>query len=627
MKRIATLLLLHCACMAAAAQFVPDIAVINSADVKTSINISSKTLLFIDSTASLTAEGVLQKPFFPLENFKKRRAIPPVMIPYGYFLKFIISNSADTPQSVFHYPGSLYDKIRLYSIGQQTHAIANTGENAGYKKMSLAPHQQITVLAFLKPIKSESVFINPQLIRSDFLDDYRLITLNTRAEIKTFGYVLSGVLLMMILFMLTNFVLNRRKEFLYNALYSLCMFLLMWLNSYVLRTTTRFTNFFMSYLDFFLLITGTIFYIAFTRKFLNTRLKYKLLDRMFKYGQVLLFLLMLVFTALNFFTDQYSIQSMLENVMKFMLLGIGIFFIALALRQNDRLLNYLAAGNAALVIFSAISLGIIWSQKKSVNLFTSSLFYYYIGIVLELIFFLLGLTYKNRKELIQRTREQATLKLYTEKKEFETQIAIMKAQQEERNRISADMHDDLGAGVTTIKLYSELAKNKLGKNSIPEIDKISASSDELLNKMNAIIWSMTSSNDSLGNMVAYIRSYALEYFEDSGIKCRISIPDNLPDIEVIGEVRRNVFLVVKEALNNILKHAKATEVNIILKKVSGGLTLTIHDNGIGINTGKLRLFGNGLKNMRKRMKDVGIEFSIENKDGTVITLSRMIEGF
>lgn len=84
---------------------------------------------------------------------------------------------------------------------------------------------------------------------------------------------------------------------------------------------------------------------------------------------------------------------------------------------------------------------------------------------------------------------------------------------------------------------------------------------------------------------------------------------------------------VKEALNNILKHAKATEVNIILKKVSGGLVLTIHDNGVGINTGKLRQFGNGLKNMRKRMKDMGIEFAIENKDGTVITLSRMIEGF
>lgn len=167
-------------------------------------------------------------------------------------------------------------------------------------------------------------------------------------------------------------------------------------------------------------------------------------------------------------------------------------------------------------------------------------------------------------ELISGTKEQEALKLEAEKKEFESKLAVIKAQQEERNRISADMHDDLGAGMTTIRLYSELAKGKLSDNPIPEIDKISSSADELLNKMNAIIWSMSSSNDSLGNMIAYIRSYALEYFENTGVNCRISIPENLPNIEVIGEIRRNVFLVVKEALNNILKHSHATEVEITL---------------------------------------------------------------
>jgi len=76
--------------------------------------------------------------------------------------------------------------------------------------------------------------------------------------------------------------------------------------------------------------------------------------------------------------------------MKFLSLAIGVYFIVLAFRQRNALVNYLAFGNAALVLFSAVSLGIIWSQKKSVNLFTSSLFYYYMGIVLELFFFLLG---------------------------------------------------------------------------------------------------------------------------------------------------------------------------------------------------------------------------------------------
>ena len=181
--------------------------------------------------------------------------------------------------------------------------------------------------------------------------------------------------------------------------------------------------------------------------------------------------------------------------------------------------------------------------------------------------------------------------------------------------------------MTTIRLYSELAKGRLGDLKVPEIEKISSSANELLNKMNAIIWSMSSSNDSLGNMIAYIRSYSLEYFENTGVTCKISLPEGLPNVVVNGEIRRNVFLVVKEALNNILKHARATEVTITLERVPDGLKLFIHDNGTGIDFEKLRQFGNGLKNMKKRMDDVNINFSIENNNGTLITLHRVVNSF
>jgi signal transduction histidine kinase len=313
--------------------------------------------------------------------------------------------------------------------------------------------------------------------------------------------------------------------------------------------------------------------------------------------------------------------------MKFIVLGVGITFIVIAFKQKQRLMIYLAVGSAFAIFFSAISLAILLLKVPPLGIFYSALFYHEIGLIFALAFFLLGLTYKNRRELIERTQDQEALKLDVEKKDFESQIAIIKAQQEERNRISADMHDDLGAGMTTIRLYSELAKSRIKDQPIPEIEKISSSANELLNKMNAIIWSMSSSNDTLGNMIAYIRSYALEYFEDTGIKCTIDIPANLPNIQVVGEIRRNVFLVVKEALNNILKHSKATEVSIKLVRVEDSLILYIQDNGKGIDMDKLRQFGNGLKNMRKRMADIHINFSIENKNGTLITLTRKVDQF
>ena len=89
---------------------------------------------------------------------------------------------------------------------------------------------------------------------------------------------------------------------------------------------------------------------------------------------------------------------------------------------------------------------------------------------------------------------------------------------------------------------------------------------------------------------------------------------------VNGDIRRNVFLVVKEALNNILKHAHATEIWLVLKREGKGISFCIQDNGTGIDFENLRRFGNGLKNMKQRMVKAGIEFSIENNNGTLVKL-------
>jgi len=529
--------------------------------------------------------------------------------------------------TVYLDPGIYFTRYKIYKIGQQSIIAQDAGNVSSYKKIVLEAGKTGNFLLEIKPLKTELGSLSPVLINADYLAQHNLVVTRHKSDIQVFGLILSGVLFMMILFMLANFVTSRKLEFLYNAAYSACMFTLILFNSIVIRLTTSFNNFYYSYFDFFLLVTGTIFYISFARRFLDTKNNYTLLDRILKYGKHFILLLLGIFTFLNFFTDTFLPQYYLESIMKILFLLLGFVFIYLALKRKDRLFNYIAAGNAMLVLFSSISFIVLFLNIKPTEIYFTSLFYYDIGIVVELIFFLLGLTYKNRRELIKEIKIQEALKLDAEKKEFETQLAVIKAQQAERNRISADMHDDLGAGMTTIRLYSELAKSKLVNSPMPEIEKISSSANELLGKMNAIIWSMSSSNDSLGNMIAYIRSYALEYFEDTGITCKIDIPEKLPNIEVIGEIRRNVFLVVKEALNNILKHANATEVSIKLVRVDDGLTLYIHDNGKGINMDKLRQFGNGLKNMKKRMADIHVDFSIENKNGTLITMHRKVTQF
>jgi signal transduction histidine kinase len=186
------------------------------------------------------------------------------------------------------------------------------------------------------------------------------------------------------------------------------------------------------------------------------------------------------------------------------------------------------------------------------------------------------------------------------------------------------MHDELGSGMTAIRLMSEIAKNKM-KGDVPkEIEKISESANDVLNKMNAIIWTMNSGNDTVDNLVSYIRAYSQEYFENTSVTCRINTPEKIRHQEMSGDKRRNIFLCVKETLNNALKHSKATEI-IIDIAFDENLKIRIADNGVGIDLTRLRQFGNGIQNMKRRMATMGGAFVISNEDGTVMEFELPME--
>jgi len=162
---------------------------------------------------------------------------------------------------------------------------------------------------------------------------------------------------------------------------------------------------------------------------------------------------------------------------------------------------------------------------------------------------------------------------------------------------------------------SEIAKNKMKENIPIEIEKISNSANEVLNKMNAIVWSMNSSNDTLDSLISYIRAYTIEFFDGTQIECKVNMPETIPIHEISGDKRRNVFLCVKESLNNALKHSKASRIKIDIE-VNHTLKIKIADNGVGIEHEKIRRFGNGLKNIERRMKGIGGSYTISNNNGS-----------
>ena len=206
---------------------------------------------------------------------------------------------------------------------------------------------------------------------------------------------------------------------------------------------------------------------------------------------------------------------------------------------------------------------------------------------------------------------------------LEKQKAILEKQQaieKERTRIATDMHDDFGASLSRIKFLSEkmqLEKDNPEKTN-EDLGKISAFSDEMAEKMGEIVWALNQRYDSSGDMISFCRSYASEYLGDKNIKLHFTSSE-VTEIKVNGEIRRNIFLVIKESLHNIVKHAKATEVHIQIN-IDNELRVLIQDNGKGFDAASIRPFADGIENMKKRIDEINGRFSIVSENGTRIDI-------
>jgi signal transduction histidine kinase/ligand-binding sensor domain-containing protein len=188
-------------------------------------------------------------------------------------------------------------------------------------------------------------------------------------------------------------------------------------------------------------------------------------------------------------------------------------------------------------------------------------------------------------------------------RKIEKQQAILERQlavQNERDRIAYDMHDDLGSGLTKI---SYLSKEALRKNeNEAELERINETSLELVKNMSELIWAMKVENDSLVDLMTYLRQYAMEYFEINQIEIQMELDEFREDQQISSEVRRQVFLIFKEALHNIVKHALTKRV-LIQIQINEKIQILIRDYGQGFRNeeGKQRI-GNGMKTMQERTR-------------------------
>ena len=218
---------------------------------------------------------------------------------------------------------------------------------------------------------------------------------------------------------------------------------------------------------------------------------------------------------------------------------------------------------------------------------------------------------------------------FVERRKF--QFQLQRAEQEralerERSRIARDLHDDLGSLLTRISLLSGLLQ--ADKDNPAQVEthasKISQSANQTVRALEEIVWAVRPGSDSLQSLVEYIAHFAKELFDGDAARCRLDLPHDLPAQPLPPDIRHNIFLVVKEALTNALKHAGAREVRVQAKVSGHALELCVQDDGKGFASGAVREEGkrHGLENMRSRAETIGGTLTVlsEPGKGTAITL-------
>ena len=216
---------------------------------------------------------------------------------------------------------------------------------------------------------------------------------------------------------------------------------------------------------------------------------------------------------------------------------------------------------------------------------------------------------------------------YVSTQRLQRQLAALRQQEaleKERARIARDLHDQLGANLTQVALLGEMVE---ADKAVPqEVEgharQISSTARETTRALDEIVWTVNPSNDTLDGLINYICKYAQEYLALAGLRYRLEVPPELPAIPISPELRHNVFLAAKEAINNVVKHSQATSAWLRLRLEPHQFVLEIEDNGRGVSAGDEKKGRSGLRNMRKRMEDIGGQFDAAagTEDGTRVRL-------
>lgn len=224
-------------------------------------------------------------------------------------------------------------------------------------------------------------------------------------------------------------------------------------------------------------------------------------------------------------------------------------------------------------------------------------------------------------KMLRQTVAQRTTQLATEIEERQ-RAEQHRVMEQERARVAQDLHDELGSGLTEAGILSSLAKNPAIPQASKEdyLDQLSETCRSLVTGLDEIVWAVNPRYDSAADLAGYYSLFAQRFLNLAGIACRLEVAESIPAHPLDSRLRHGIFLAFKEALNNVVRHSRATEVRLVIGVDSGELRISVSDNGCGFEPGGDSPGSDGLVGMKRRMQNLGGECRLSSQPGTGTTV-------
>ena len=426
-----------------------------------------------------------------------------------------------------------------------------------------------------------------------------------------FIYFSLGIIFLQLFYILTHYALFRQREFLYFSFFSVSIIVFCMLRIfpdlnpfYLHKGEEQFSS------RYGFVFISFAMYTMFLRKFLDLELLYPKVNKsLVVFERIVIPIGFLIFVLGIFSLQHFSIKIFAITY----ILSLPYFlFCIIYVGTRKRIINRIILFGTLIAILIARSTAIshFFSSDQNLQLIN---FQFIIAAVLVLFLALnLGLLYKSKLIVDQN---------------IQLEVQRQSELNQQREMISADLHDDLGASLSSIHLNASMVQKTLHYdivNAESALKNVVRDLKLVIENMGDIIWAINPDKKAHKSISGQLKDFYFDLMDGYGIQCNYHIDQTLEAQITNIDARKNLLLIAKEAINNILKHAEATRIDVFFNEQNKMVLLEIQDNGIGMKETEKTFSGNGLQNMKNRTEKINGEFKIKSELGIGTTISCLV---